>query len=189
MRAPTLARSDARIAAVMAACFTGMVATVAALSALLGASAARATLAFFGLRSFGFAHVPRVPAQVASIFISNLELLLLVPFGMAVIVQARREVSTRHWRRAYVGFCDIVVLAAVLKNAVVIGACVGAFGARMLIAMLPAGPVEIAAFAMAASVYLQARRTETSDALRRLIAPAAVAVGLLALAATLEVFG
>ena len=76
---------------------------------------------------------------------------------MAVLVQARwQRTQPALGRRRFTYFFDFVVV--VLLGYVLVcpvGASVGAYGTRMLRAMLPAGPIELAAYALAASVYLQ----------------------------------
>jgi hypothetical protein len=111
------------------------------------------------LLHFGFAHVPHEPGQTLAILSANLTVLL--PFlAMAVLVQARVLCRTSCGRRAFVWFCDFVVAVPVLHNLVLaVGSSVGAYGWRMVLSMLPAGPIELAAFALAASVYLHSRRT------------------------------
>jgi hypothetical protein len=139
---------------------------------------------------YGFAHVPHTGAQMLAILGSNLTV-LLVFLVMAVLVQSRRACRTTRGRRVYVGYCDLIVILPVLHNLVLaIGTGVGAYGWRMVIAMLPAGPLELAAYALAASVYLRSRRTQFSP--REIETPTAVAalsVALLAVAAGVETFG
>ena len=43
-------------------------------------------------------------------------------------------------------------------NVALVGAALGAYGTRMALAMLPHGPLELAAFATALALYLDARR-------------------------------
>ncbi len=81
---------------------------------------------------------------------------------------------------------DTVLCLHVAFNTIVVGAGIGAYGARMLVALLPHGPVELVAFAAALSLYRRARRgpvTRRAAALRM----GACATGL-ALAAALETF-
>ena len=46
----------------------------------------------------------------------------------------------------------------IVANVLVVGAGLGAYGARMVRAELPHGPVELAAYALALGLYLQGRR-------------------------------
>lgn len=111
------------------------------------------------LLRFGFAYVPHAPGQTLAIIAANLTVLL--PFLlMAVLLQARWACWTAAGRRALTWFFDLVVALPVLHNLVLpVGSSVGAYGWRMVLSMLPAGPIELAAFALAASVYLHSRRT------------------------------
>ena len=72
----------------------------------------------------------------------------------------------------------------IAANLLVVGAALGAYGTRMLRAVLPHGPVELAAFALAIALYLQGRHR--AIAVRHLIATGAASLGLLAAAAVLE---
>jgi hypothetical protein len=134
--------------------FVAAVIPIAAVVAAAGAHRERELL------HFGFASVPHAPGQTVAIVAANLTVLLPC-LAMAVLVQARGLCRTQGGRRAFVGFCDLVVAAPAFHNLVlVVGSAVGAYGWRMVLSMLPAGPVELAAFALAASVYLHSRRTE-----------------------------
>ena len=66
----------------------------------------------------------------------------------------------------------------------VIGSAIGGYGARMLVVMLPHGPVELAAYSLALALYLSGRRRALPAARMAVVACARVA--LLALAAALE---
>ena len=81
---------------------------------------------------------------------------------------------------------EILLCAAVTANVVVVGASLGAYGARMLRAALPHGPVELAAYSLALSLYIQGRRRPL--AIGHVLGVAALSVSGLALAAILETF-
>ena len=68
----------------------------------------------------------------------------------------------------------------------VVGAAVGGYGTRMVRAMLPHGPVEVAAYALALALYLLGRSRPLPTA--RLAGTIATSVALLAVAALLETF-
>ncbi len=141
------------------------------------------------LLHFGFAHVPHEPGQTLAILSANLTVLL--PFlAMAVLVQARAVCRTSGGRRAFVWFCDFVVAVPVLHNLVLaVGSSVGAYGWRMVFSMLPAGPIELAAFALAASVYLHSHRTRVRlDQIGEPALVAALSFTVLLLAAVMETF-
>ena len=82
--------------------------------------------------------------------------------------------------------CDAVVVTAAAVHALLVGAGVGAYGGRMIDALLPHGPVELAAYSLALALYGAARR-ERLSAGRWAAAALGSALGL-GLAAVLEVF-
>jgi hypothetical protein len=162
--------------------FLAIVAPIATWVAVTDTQQARHAL------GYGFAHVPRAPDQALSIFTNNVWI-LLVPLAMTLIVQARFEVERRTRRRAYVALCDLVALTPVLINALTIGMSLGAYGWRMVLSMLPAGPVELTAFALAASVYMRSRRAAiTRGAIAGVAGTATLSLALLLAAALLETY-
>ena len=123
------------------------------------AAAARRWLAF------PFTGIPARPSEAASIFIHNLRALAAVG-GLLLIAQsaywtadtARPGPLHRTLRR----LGEALLAAAVAANLIVIGASFGAYGTRMLRAALPHGPVELAAYSLALSLYLQGSRAGRS---------------------------
>jgi hypothetical protein len=110
-------------------------------------------------------------------------------------IPAHASVAQAGWRRPggpsrtqqiIQRLAELVVAGAVAANIVLIGASVGAYGQRMLAATLPHGPVELAGDALALALYWQGRRRRV--ALGDVAVVAAVSVGLLAVAASLETF-
>ena len=81
---------------------------------------------------------------------------------------------------------ELLLAGLVAANVLRVGVSLGAFGTRMAVAMLPHGPVELAAFATALALYLRGRGRPLS--IRQLVMTAAVSVALLAAAAALETF-
>jgi hypothetical protein len=81
---------------------------------------------------------------------------------------------------------DTILALAVAVNTALVGAALGAYGARMLVAMLPHGPLELAAFAIALALYVHARRGPLT--VRHVTATAAACLSLLAVASVLETF-
>jgi hypothetical protein len=79
---------------------------------------------------------------------------------------------------------EVVIAGAIAGNVLVTGAAIGGYGTRMLVAMLPHGPVELAAYSLALGLYLRGRRRALPVARMAVVAGASVA--LLALAAGLE---
>jgi hypothetical protein len=80
---------------------------------------------------------------------------------------------------------EAVVTGIVVANVLVVGAALGAYEARMVRAMLPHGPVELAAFATAIALYLQGRQHALP--VRQLLLTGAVSVLILGVGAVLEV--
>ncbi len=80
----------------------------------------------------------------------------------------------------------MLIAGVIAANVLVIGAAVGAYGTRMVWAMLPHGPVEVAAYALALALYLQGRRRPLPP--HRLAGTITASVVLLAIAALLETF-
>ena len=116
------------------------------------AAAARRWLAF------PFAGIPARPGEAASIFIHNLRALAAVG-GLLLIAQSAywtagtAQPGPLHGTLRRLG--EALLGAAVTANLIVIGASFGAYGTRMLRAALPHGPVELAAYSLALSLYLQ----------------------------------
>jgi hypothetical protein len=169
---------------VASACIASAVlAAVATVAASVGLGAAPATRRWL---AFGFAGVPPTVAEALGIFAHNLRALGGVA-GLILIAQLPWHAGTdpralRALRSA--GECLIAGLTA--ANVLVVGCSLGAYGARMLRALLPHAPVELAAYALALALYAPARRrrlsvTEAATAL-------SASTALLAVAAALEVF-
>lgn len=138
---------------------------------------------------YGFASTPHAAGQVLAILAANVTLLGAY-LAAAVLVQARWTCETRAGRRTFTGFCDLIVVLPTLHNLVlVLGTTVGAYGVRMLGSMLPAGPVELTAYALAAAVYLHSRRTRIEPRQAPPVASAAlVACATLIAAALVETY-
>lgn len=81
---------------------------------------------------------------------------------------------------------ELILAGVIATNVLVVGAALGAYGERMVKAMLPHGPVELAAYSLALAVYLHGRRRALPTA--HLVKVAVASVALLALAALLETF-
>jgi hypothetical protein len=177
------ARALTRHAAVIA-----MAATVAALAVAIvirvgWAPAARRTL------GFAFAGVPARVGTAASILAANGRLLLAVLAAVLVAqspwlpgLGARPGPVTIVLRTAI----DVVLVLAVAANVGLVGAALGAYGMRMLVAMLPHGPLELAAFATALALYRDARRGPLP--LRRVLTVAGGCLAALSVAALMETF-
>jgi hypothetical protein len=176
-------RSLARIAGAASA-FTAVIAAVVAIGL------AAQTRRWLG---FGFSGVPPRIGEAGSILLDNARFVL----GMTAagwLAQLRFKGSRAAPRGAGAGLVlagiglavDVFVLLAALVNTALVGLAVGAYGWRMLAALLPHGPFEICAYCIAANLLLTAHRRPIA---RREWTVAVVAtLGLLALAALLETF-
>jgi hypothetical protein len=138
---------------------------------------------------FPFAGIPARPGEAASIFIHNLRALAAIG-GPLLIAQSGYwaagtwQPGPLHGTLRRLG--EALLAAAVAANLVVIGASFGAYGVRMLRAALPHGLVELAAYSLALSLYLQARRRPFPA--RCLLAAMALSASMLAIAAVLEAY-
>ena len=81
---------------------------------------------------------------------------------------------------------DVSLAAGIAANTLVVGVAIGAYGLRMVRAVLPHGPVELAAYTLAIALYLHGRRRALPA--RQMAATIATSVTLLAVAAVLETF-
>jgi hypothetical protein len=153
------------------------------------ATATRATAAAPARRWFDypFTGVPAWPGESAAILAHNGRALLGV-FGLLLVAQVAVRASEGAGRvqRALQTLGEGVLAGVVAANVLLVGAGLGAYGARMASAMLPHGPVEFAAFALALALYLQGRRRALP--VRYLVATGATSLLLLAGAAVLETY-
>ena len=121
------------------------------------------------------------------IFANNTRELLGV-LGLLLIAQiaARRAGGPTRAQRLLRGRRGSAGSARSRANVLVVGAAVGVYGERMVRAMLPHGPFEVAAYSLALALYLQGRSRPLPAA--RLAGTIAASVALLALAALLETY-
>jgi hypothetical protein len=138
--------------------------------------------------AFDFAGLPARPAEAVSIFRHNLGALLAVA-GLLVITQTqywagetRPGRSHRLVRRAG----EALLSGAIAANVAVVGASFGAYGARMIRAALPHGPLELGAFSLALGLYMKGRHHPIPVGL--MVVGGALSVAGLAIAALLEVY-
>jgi hypothetical protein len=154
-----------------------------------GATATRATAAAPARRwlDYPFTGVPARLGESAAILAHNGRALLGV-FGLLLIAQVamRAPEGAGRVQRALQSLGEAVLAGLTAANTLLVGAGLGAYGSRMARAMLPHGPVELAAFARALALYLQGRRRALP--LRYLVATGATSVVLLAGAAILETY-
>jgi hypothetical protein len=149
--------------------------------ALTAAAPARRWLAF------PFTGVPATPGEALSIFAHNLRLLAAAA-GLLLIAQSPLRAGFVPGRasRALRAGGELVLGGVALANIALVGAALGAYGSRMAGALLPHGPVELAAYAFMGALYLRGRDAVLSG--RAIATTATTSVALLALAAVLETF-
>jgi hypothetical protein len=172
----TIMRAGAVAAILAAAC-----GVIALLIHLALAAAVRHWLAF------PFTGIPPRLAIAASIFLHNLRALAAV-WGLLLIAQSalwNADVPGRTCRVLRLSG-EVLLGAAVAANLIVVGASLGAYGTRMLRAILPHGPFELAAYSLALALYLQGRRRPLQ--VRLMLRVVALSVAALALAALLETY-
>ena len=176
-----VALEERRAALALAAGLTVATVAVAAIVRVAWAAEARRLL------GFGFTGVPARLDTAVSIFADNARLLTAV-FGAILVTQspwlAGHEAPRGPVMSALTAALDVVLGLAVAVNVALVGVALGAYGDRMAIAMLPHGPLELAAFTLALALYLQARRGPIPG--RHVLAVGAACLAGLALAALLE---
>jgi len=138
---------------------------------------------------FGFAGVPATLPEAGAIFLHNARLMGTVAAAV-VIVQAlrlgREDRSLGSGGELARTVVDLALGMAVVVNAAIVGAAIGAYGLRMVTATFPHGPIELNAFAFALALYLRARLEPLRAAAA--VPLVALALGLLGLAALVEAF-
>jgi hypothetical protein len=164
----------------------GIVAAALTVAALIAAVVVRLALAAQARRWLDY-RFPGVPAHVSTavwIFGHNARGLAGV-LGLLMIAQlAARSPDAAHAQLVLRSAGEVVIAGAIAGNVLVIGSAIGGYGTRMLVAMLPHGPIELAAYSLALGLYLRGRRRALPTAGMVMVACASVA--LLALAAGLE---
>ena len=182
--APAAARRRlARDAATIACALAAAALTVAFVVRLGWAPETRAQLAF------GFHGIPARLEAALAILANNGRLLTAILAAVLVAQSpwlagpdARRGPALTALRTGV----DTLLGLAVAANVALVGAALGAYGTRMAVAMLPHGPLELAAFATALALYRDARRGPLPAPLVLLVAAGCLAA--LAMAALVETF-
>jgi hypothetical protein len=143
-----------------------------------------------GWQHIPFPHLDPTAGEIASVFGHNLRV-LAAAVGASVAVNAPwltagadRPRLTRGWRALRL-LCDVALGAAVARNLITVGLDLGAFRGRMLLAVLPHGPLELLAFSFGLTLYVEARRGPVAPNVW--LSFCAAAVPVLAVAATVEV--
>lgn len=174
---PDLARLAAAVGATATA---GTLLVAAAVRVALGAPV-RERL------GYTFRGVPARPEVAIGIFAHNGRAILGV-LGLLLVTQitARGEQGSARVKRLVTRVGEPILAGTVGANVLVVGAALGAYGQRMVRAVLPHGPIELAAYSLALGLYLQGRRRPLPAAHLAKVTLASVA--LLAVAALLETF-
>src|SRR6202042_3230908 len=146
--------STVRLAVVVAAALTLGVGVIAIAVHVALAADARTWL------RFPFTGLPARPTVAARIFLHNLRALLAVA-GLLLVAQSSfwsaRTAEPGAVHRILRRCGEVLLGAGIAANVIVVGASLGAYGTRMVLATLPHGPIELGAYAMALSLYLKGR--------------------------------
>jgi hypothetical protein len=173
------ARRTGRLAAQIAVALLVVIALVAVVVRVAAAGLVR------GWLDFAFAGVPATVPEAARIFAHNAGAMLGIG-GLLLIAQlaARRREGPARTQRYLQAAGELLLAGLIAANLAVVGAALGAYGTRMIRAVLPHGPVELAAFALATALYLQGRHRPL--AVPHMLATGTASLALLAIAALLE---
>ena len=178
---PTLRDTSKVAAAIAGALIVGTFLISLVVEAGFGANARR-------WLAFGFAGLPTRPREAVSIFRHNVRALLAVA-GLLVVAQTpywAGEKQPGRSHRLVRGAGEVLLAAAVAANVAVVGASFGAYGARMIRAALPHGPLELCGFCLPLGLYIKGRNQPIPVWL--LVVVAALSLAGLAIAALLEVY-
>lgn len=182
MRAAAVIRRTPTFTLVLA-CLLGLAVYYALLTHFAFAADARRILAV------RFVGIPNRPEEALSIWLHNSRVVL----GVAVValiarfVPKRRSVGHRGAEHIPLLVSDVILGVWAVGTVALAGVLAGAYGSAQLRAFMPDGPVEVTAWALLITLYIDARRRRGSG--RRLLLELATVEGLLAIAAVLEVGG
>jgi hypothetical protein len=172
-----------RLAAVIAGALTLGACAIAIVVHMTLAADARTWL------RFPFTGLPARPTIATQIFFHNLRALLAVA-GLLLVAQSpfwsARTAEPGAVHRIVRGSGELLLAAAIAANVSLVGASLGAYDTRMVVAALPHGPVELGSYALALSLYVQGRDRPLPG--RLIVAVAAISIAALGLAAILETF-
>jgi hypothetical protein len=168
---------------------------LARLAILIGALAIAACIVIAGLVAvaaparartwlgFTFPGLAPRPAVAEGIFAHNLRSLSGV-FALLTLARFAPRAPDKQSARLGVRLGEVILSGAITTNILAVGAALGAYRERMVLALMPHGPVELAAYSLAIALYLRDRRGNLPAAYVATVAVACVA--LLAIAAVLE---
>ena len=136
-----------------------------------------------GWLGFTFPGLAARPAVAVGILAHNLRSLSGV-FVLLILARLAPRAPDKRTARLGVRLGEVILAGAITANVAVVAAALGAYRERMVMALMPHGPIELAAYSLAIALYLLDRR-------RKLPAPyvatvAVACVALLAIAAVLE---
>ena len=132
---------------------------------------------------FTFPGVAARPAVAVGIFAHNLRSLSGV-FVLLIFARLAPRAPDKRTARLTVRLGELLLAGAITANLVVVGAALGAYRERMVLALMPHGPVELAAYSLALALYRQDRRRNLPAAY--VANGGAACLALLAIAAVLE---
>ena len=159
------------------------VAAIAACMVLAGVVAMAAPAQARGWLGFTFPGLAARPAVAVGILAHNLRSLSGV-FVLLIFARLAPRAPDQCTARLGVRLGEVILAGAITANVVVVAAALGAYRERMVLALMPHGPVELAAYSLALALYLQDRRRNLPAAYVAKVAMACVA--LAAIAAVLE---
>jgi hypothetical protein len=142
-----------RVAMRVSAAIIAAIAAGGTVTRLVAAAPARRWL------DYPFTGVPARPGEAAVIAAHNGRALSGI-FGLLLIAQValREPAGPRLAQRALRRAGEALLTGQLAANVLIVAAGLGAYGPRMAQAMLPHGPLELAAFALALALYAQGRR-------------------------------
>jgi hypothetical protein len=132
---------------------------------------------------FRFPGLAARPAVAVGIFAHNLRSLSGV-FVLLVFARLASRAPDKRTARLTIRLGELLLAGAITANVAVVGAALGAYRERMLLALMPHGPVELAAYSLALALYLQDRRRNLPAGY--VATTGVLCVALLAIAAVLE---
>ena len=106
---------------------------------------------------FTFPGVGARPAVAVAVFAHNLRSLSGV-FVLLIFARLAPRAPDKRTARLTVRLGELLLAGAITANLVVVGAALGAYRERMVLALMPHGPVELAAYSLALALYRQDRR-------------------------------
>jgi hypothetical protein len=132
---------------------------------------------------FPFGGIPPHVSQIVAVLANNLRLLggLLAASVMAQLALRANTPGTR----VLAMVCDAIIVLACANHVFLVGATIGGYGTRGLDALLPHGPIELAAYSLALSLYVACRRERMAPA--RALTIAGLSAVVLTIAAVVEV--